>query len=407
MPTTVADLFNPMSATFTADRFRLMAELRAQAPAVFVPGIGMWAVTGYQAVKEVLSDETRFPASGGYSGLRHLSEEARAVYPIDGPMFTYALISTDDPLHKRLRAPLTAAFTARRIRAVEEVVAADAQEIAARLFDQGDVVDMYEGFCRQLPPRTICRIFGLPVTEAPKFSSWSMSFIALQVPGLPVNAQVKAMTDIANFDSYVRAIVTGDLSELSDGIIRSLIERQRAGGNDLTEDEMVGNIANVLFAGHETTVSTMANILVRLLGDHDRWANLASGSVDLGPLLEELLRVDTSVMGLFRRTENATQIDGVDVPANAPLWVAFGAANRDPTVYDQPDEMIPERPRTRDPLTWGHGAHVCVGRVLAQLQLRIALTILPRDYPTLHLLGDVLEVPNHLLRISAAVPASR
>ena len=57
-----------MSATFTADRFRLMAELRAQAPAVFVPGIGMWAVTGYEAVKEVLSDEARFPASGGYSG---------------------------------------------------------------------------------------------------------------------------------------------------------------------------------------------------------------------------------------------------------------------------------------------------------------------------------------------------
>ena len=302
---------------------------------------------------------------------------------------------------------MIAAFTARRIRAVEDVVVADAEEIAAGLFDHGDVVDLYGSFCRLLPSRTICRIFGLPVEEAPKFSAWSMSFIALQVPGLPVEAQVQAMRDIADFDAYVRAIVRSDLSQLGDGIIRSIVEGRRDGTNDLTEDEIVGDIANVLFAGHETTVSTMANIMVRLLGDRDRWADLASGSVDLGPLLEELLRLDTSVMGLFRRTEGATQVGGVDIPANAPLWVAFGAANRDPEVYDQPDVMLPDRPRTQEPLTWGHGAHVCIGRVLARLQLRIAVTVLPREYLTLHLAGDVPEVPNHLLRISAAIPTSR
>ena len=406
MTLAAVDRFDPMSPTFTTDRFALMRELREQAPAVLVPGIGMWAVTGYDAVREVLGDEVRFPASGGYSGLRHLSDEARAVYPVDGPLFAYAVISTDDPLHSRLRAPMTAAFTPRRIQALESVVRADAEQIAIGLLASGDVVELYGQFCRQLPPRTICRVFGLPVEEAPRFSAWSGSFIALQVPGLPVRAQVQAMTDIAEFDAYVRDIVTGDLSGLDDGIVRTLVEGGRDGSCDLTEDELVGTIANVLFAGHETTVATLSNVLVRLLADRAQWADLAGGA-DPAPLLEELLRIDTSVIGLFRRTATATRLGGVDLPADAPLWGAFGAANRDPAAFERPDEFVLDRPRTPVPLTWGHGAHYCLGSVLARMQLRIALGTLPRLCPTLHLVGDVVEVPNHIARVSVVIPAGR
>ncbi|MPQ98871.1 cytochrome P450 [Modestobacter sp. I12A-02628] len=410
MSSTAVDRFDPMSPSFAAERFALMSELRAQAPAVFVPGIGMWAVTGYDAVREVLGDEERFPAGGGYNALRHLSAEARAVYPVDGPLFAYAVISTDDPLHARLRAPMTAAFSPRRVQALDAVVRADAEQIAgqvaARVQEQGQAVDLYEQVCRRLPPRTICRVFGLPVEEAPRFSAWSASFIALQVPGLPIEAQVQAMTDIAEFDAYVRDIVTGDLSGLDDGVLRTLVEGRRDGTCDLTEDELVGNLANVLFAGHETTVGTMSNMLVRLLRDRDHWAALAAGA-DPAPLLEELLRIDTSVMGLFRSTAAATRVDGVEVPAGAPLWVAFGAANRDPRAFDRPDEVLLDRPRTPVPLTWGHGAHYCIGTALARQQLRAVMTALPRACPALHLVGDVVEVPNHIARVSVAIPAGR
>jgi cytochrome P450 len=94
------------------------------------------------------------------------------------------------------------------------------------------------------------------------------------VPGLPTAAYVAAATQFAEFDAYVRDIVTGDRGTVGDGIIRTLVAGRRDGSHDLTEDELVGDIANVVFAGHETTVSTLSNMLVRLLRDRDLWDGL-------------------------------------------------------------------------------------------------------------------------------------
>lgn len=261
-----------------------------------------------------------------------------------------------------------------------------------------------------MPSRTIARFFGLPVEDAPRFSEWSTAFITLQIPGLPVAAHVHAASQFAEFDTYIRDIVTGDLSGVTDGIVRSLVTGWRDGSHDLTEDELVGDIANVVFAGHETTVSTLSNMFVRLLRDRDLWDSLAAGGADidaLPALIEEMLRVDTSVIGLFRSTREATRIGDVDVPADTPLWVAFGAANRDPAAFDDPDAMVPARPEAKDAVTFGHGIHVCIGAALARAQIKIALTAIPRAYPQLRLAGDTFEVPNHLLRITPVIPVTR
>lgn len=400
--------FDPASPSFAADRFPVLAALREQGPVVFVPSIGAWAVTGHRAVLEVLADPVRYRSGGTYLPSDHLPASAFEVYPADGPLWRHSMVSTDGEQHRRLRAPMARAFTARRVQALGPDVAADADELLAGLFVDGEpTADLVGRFARPLPSRTVARVAGLPVEDAPRFTAWSDAFLVPQVPGLPDAAYVGAAHGFAEFDAYVRRIVSGDPSRIGAGIVRSLVEGRGDGSHDLTEDELVGDIANVVFAGHETTASTLSNVFVRLLRDRETWAGLADGTVPVDAVTEELLRVDTSGIGLFRSTAERVRLGGVDLPAGARLWVAFGAANRDPAVFDAPGAVLPGRPRIRDSVTFGHGIHACIGSALARLQVRIAITAVPRAFPGLRPAGEVAETPNFVIRSTPHVPVAR
>lgn len=407
MTISAADTFDPSSSDLASVRFAALAGLRAQGPVVFVPAIGAWAVTGYRAVREVLADPARYPSGGTYRP-DHLPAAALAVYPADGALWRHSMVSSDGAHHRRLREPMARAFTARRVHALGPAVTADADGLLQRLFRAGEsTVDLYRRFVQPLPARTIARSFGLSVEEAARFTAWSDAFLVPQVPGLPEAAYVQAARQFAEFDAYVRDTVRGDLRGIGDGIIRTLVESGRHGGHDLTEDELVGDIANVVFAGHETTVSSLSNAFVRLLRDRDLWAGLAAGSVPVADLAEELLRVDTAGIGLFRTTAGPVRLAGVDLPAGARLWVAFGAANRDPEVFAAPDVVDPGRSRTPPSVTFGHGIHACIGSALARLQVQIAITAVPRAFPTLHLDGGIAETPNFVIRSTPHLPVAR
>ncbi len=399
--------FDPASPSFATDRFEVLAALRAQGPVVFVPAIGMWAVTGHRAVREVLADPRTYRSGGTYLPSDHLPASAFAVYPADGPLWRYSMVSSDGEQHRRLRTPMARAFTARRVQALEPVIAADAEELLTGLFSGDGPADLFRRFAQPLPSRTVARFVGLPVEEAARFTAWSDAFLVPQVPGLPEAAYVGAAHQFAEFDAHVRRYVSGDLDGVGDGVVRALVEGRRDGSHDLTEDELVGDIANVVFAGHETTVSTLSNVFVRLLRDRAAWAALAAGTAPADALVEELLRVDTSGIGLFRSTAAPVRLDGVDLPAGARLWVAFGAANRDPAVFADPDAVDPDRPGIRDSVTFGHGIHACIGAALARLQVRIAITAVPRAFPDLRLAGDVAETPNFIIRSTPHLPVAR
>ena len=397
-------IFNPASSHFATERFTALAALRDQGPVTHVPALGMWAVTGHRAVREVLADPARFPSGGTYLPVDHLPAAAFAVYPADGPLWRHSMVSSDGEQHRRLRAPMARAFTARRVQALEPVIAADAEALVAGLFATGATsADLVDSVARPLPARTVARIFGLPVAEAERFPQWSDAFLVPQVPGLPEAVYVESARQFAEFDTYVRRLVTGDLRDVGEGVVRALVEDD----HDLTEDELVGDIANVVFAGHETTMSTLSNAFVRLLRDRTAWAALADGTAPADDLVEELLRVDTAGIGLFRATAEPVRLAGADLPAGARLWVSFGAANRDPEVFDDPDGVRPGRPRARESVTFGHGIHACIGAALARLQLRIALTAVPRAHPALRLDGVVAETPNFTIRSTPRVPVTR
>ena len=174
----------------------------------------------------------------------------------------------------------------------------------------------------------------------------------------------------------------------------------------MSEDELVADIAIVFFAGHETTINTIANSLYSLLNRCDYWEAVASGTVDAENLTDELLRHDTSVMGLYRRATVDTVIGGVPVPQGATVWVSYAAANRDPGLFDAPETLQCPRGNARQHLTFGYGAHYCVGPLLARLQLREAVTRTTKRFPDMQLVSGAIvpEIPHHGLRAPLTLP---
>ncbi len=396
--------FDPASTNMATERFETLAEMRRQSPVVFVPSIGMWAVTGYEAVREVLGEPELYLSAGTYVP-PHLPAEAQAVYSPESPLWRFSMVSSDGQQHKRLRSAMANAFTMRKVKDLEDAILKDAQELVGD-FVSNDAVnaDLFTAFLRPLPSRTIARFFGLPVSEAPRFSAWSDAFLVPQVPGLPLEAYIKAATEFAQFDAYIREILNTSPAALDEGIVRALLVGRKDGTHDLSDDEIVGDIANVIFAGHETTVSTLSNIFVRLLKNRDLWTALSSETANIPELTEELLRLDTAGIGLFRVVSADCTLAGVDLDAGSRLWVSFGAANRDPAAFEKPNDIADAR--TRVNFTFGHGAHACIGAALARTQVKIAITLVPRAFPKMQLNGPVQEVPNYIIRATPRVPVS-
>ncbi len=403
---TAAEQFDPHNPRFTADRFTLLAQMRADSPVTFLPALNVYAVTRWQEVHDVLGDAVTFASSEAFSAGLHLAPEASAIYSLTSPLFAYNPINVDKPLHTRLRDPLMAAFTPKRTQSLAPTVIADVEDLLDSIAVSGTETDLLLTLCKPLPLRTICRLLGVPLADAEKLSGWSDALIAFQTPGLPVEVQVEAAQGLRALDNYVREMIALKAATPDDGLISALVAGRAAGEHDLSEDELVADIAVVFFAGHETTINTLANAFHSLLNRRDYWEAVASGTVDTDNLTDELLRYDTSVMGLYRRATVDTVIGGVSVPQGATVWVSYGAANRDPALFDAPEMLQCPRGNARQHLTFGYGAHYCVGPLLARLQLREAVTRVAKRFPQMRLVPGVVvpEIPHHGLRAPLTLP---
>jgi cytochrome P450 len=401
-----AEQFNPHNPQFTADRFALMAQMRSESPVTFLPALNVYAVTRWQEVHDVLGDAVTFASSEAFSAGLHIAPEASAIYSLASPLFAYNPINVDKPLHSRLRDPLMAAFSPKRIQMLTPLVIADVEDLLDTIAASGDQTDLLPTLCRPLPLRTICRLLGVPLADAEKLSKWSDALIAFQTPGLPVEVQVNAAQGLRELEDYVREMVALKAATPDEGLISALVASRAAGENDLSDDELVADIAVVFFAGHETTINTIANAIHSLLNQREYWEAVGSGTVDADNLTDELLRHDTSVMGLYRRVTVDTVIGDVPVPKDAIIWVSYGAANRDPAVFDEPDKLQCSRANARQNMAFGYGAHYCVGPLLARLQLKEAVTRIAKRFPAMRLVPDAIvpEIPHHGLRAPITLP---
>jgi uncharacterized protein YcsI (UPF0317 family) len=156
----------------------------------------------------------------------------------------------------------------------------------------------------------------------------------------------------------------------------------------LNSQEITTIVYGLLLAGHETTTSLLANALRRLLTDLDAWKEIGRDSSLIPNAIEEVLRLDSSVIAWRRKTTQAVEIGSVPVPADANLLLLLGSANRDPAVFENPDRFDIYRTNAKDHLSFGHGAHYCLGAPLGRLEARVVIEVLSERLPGLRLVPE-------------------
>ncbi|TJZ58868.1 cytochrome P450 [Streptomyces piniterrae] len=361
---------------FVADPYPYYEKLRAQGPvhhARTPEGAETWLVVGHEAVRAALSDP-------------RLGKDWRAAGLLDGdngdsPLFTN-MLDTDPPHHTRLRKLVAKEFTSRRVEALRPRV----QQITGELLDAmlaapDGRADLVEAFAFPLPMTVICELIGVPSMDRDEFRAWSNEIVS-------PTSQEAAQEAIQAMAEYLVRLLDDKRATPSDDLLGALIRTSDEDGDQLSRDELVGMAFLLLVAGHETTVSLLANGVRALLQHPAQLAALRAGPSLLDNAVEEMLRYDGPVeTATWRFASEPVEIGGTVIPARATVLVVLASASRDPERFIAADDFDITR-EARGHVAFGHGIHFCLGAPLARMEARIAIRALLDRCPDLAMDAD-------------------
>ena len=383
-----------------ADPYPLYAELHELGEAVEI-GPGGVIVVGYDAISSVLRDP----------GFRVFESNFDADLPSwrANPVFVQGadwILNLNAPRHSRIRSLIARAFTARRIAGLEPAIARMADELLDAMADRGaggSAVEFMHDFAYLLPVTVICELIGIPEADREAFRPVARDLAAVfemnDAAALPaINAA--AIDLLAYFTALAarrRAHPRGDL--LSD-----LLAVADSDDGRLTDAELLHNLTLLLVAGFETTTNLLGNGLQVVLQDPAAGEAVRDGSVPPSAFVEEVLRFDSPVQ-LTSRIGYDTKVGGLPVAQGTEVITLLGAGNRDPRRFADPARFDPAR-SDGGPLSFGGGAHFCIGAALARLEGKVAFPRLLGRFPKISPGGEPTRRDTLVLRGFDALPVT-
>ncbi len=374
--------FDPTDPEFLADPYPRLAALREETPLFYESTLDRWFVTRHAEVRTCLRDRRLG------RNFRHVGseDEFAAAEPLDPRRQAFwdterwSLLWLEPPEHTRIRKLVAAAFTPRSV----EALRGPSAELAEELLPEGEF-DLLRDYAQPYSIAVICRLLGVPTDRARELLDWSHEMVKMYELDT-TDAQAEAATQAAGeFRDYVVSLAAQRRREPRDDLVTRLVEAT-VDGRRLSDPELVSTIIVLLNAGHEATVNTLGNGVLALLCHREQWERLVSGEVEPAAAVEELIRWDPPLQ-LFERwvLEDGVELGGEQVPRGAKVALLFGAANRDPRVFDVPDAFEVARPNAAEHIGFGGGIHVCIGAPLARIELEAALRTLVERAPGLEL----------------------
>ncbi|HZN18578.1 MAG TPA: cytochrome P450 [Micromonosporaceae bacterium] len=340
-------------------------------PALLPSGVPALLVHGYAELREVVTDVRLSRSAAARHGMTARSPES------------LALNSADPPDHTRRRRAVAAAFTQRRADAMRPAVARHADGLASRMLAAGAPAELVADFTRPLAVRVICQLLGVPDGDFARFHP--AVTVMMSTAGHPPDQVSAAHRDLFDYfaDRYDRRRSGTDPA--GQDVLTDLVEASRPGG-PLTREEAVHVGYGLLIAGYETVTHQLAICAYLLLSDRSRWEWLRRNPRRLATAVEEMLRCTSlaATGGAPHMAREPTAVGAVKVPADQVVVPVFAAANRDPVVFEAPDELRLDR-HPNPHVAFGYGRHLCLGAPLARVELTTALDTLLRRVPTLDL----------------------
>jgi cytochrome P450 len=328
-----------------------------------------YLVTGYDAVRQALTDRRLSGRTGTVGDRRALSEELRLG-------MNSHMLNVDPPDHTRLRRLVSAAFTRGRIESMRSRIQQITDELLDAISDQ-DEVDLLVALATPLPIRVLTELIGVPEDKADSFRGWTT---VLTGSGVPLDDMAAAATEMLH---YTRSLLDLKRHDPKSDLLSALVA-VRDGEDRLTEPELTSMVFLLLIAGHETTVNLIGNATLALLSDPEQLARLRADPTLLTGSVEEFLRYESPVQAAMRYATTDVELAGVTIPAGSFVVLSLLAANRDSSRFEHPDQLDVARAQNAH-VAFGHGIHHCLGAPLARMEGALAIETLFRRFPDLRL----------------------
>lgn len=373
---------------YIANPYPTYALLRDEHPLYWSEKWSVWIVSRYEDVQRILGDFDAFSNAGRFGAIsQSLSPNERLqLQPVINHN-SVGMLQADPPDHTRLRSLVRKVFSPRVIKNITPLVHSVVGEVLEKASREGGL-EVVTDLAFRVPIAVICELLGVPRSDADLFMKWADAISSFQATGAPdpVNSQ-RAAIAVVEIENYFDEVCTSRRSQPGDDLI-SIMIRARDGDSSLTHAELINMSVNLLFAGHETTKSLIANATLALMNHDSQRLRLVEDPSMISIAIEESLRFDSPVQRGWRRVSRPQELYGQHLRVDDVIFMMIGAANRDPRVFDDPDDFDITRQPNRH-IAFGYGIHHCIGAPLARIEGPVAVGALFRQFPHMRVTQSV------------------
>lgn len=312
-------------------------------------------------------------------------------------------LRNDPPEHTIFRRLATPVFNARRVAAMQDAAAMSANERLDAVIGNGRM-DLYRDFASPVPITVVADLLGVEAELQSSFREWAAEFVRATTAGDKAGEEASRGKINAYFTQRLadrRDLLERAPGEAPDDVVNILVTAVHPEGRPFTDQELLNLALLLMVGGTDTTSYLITNCVYRLLERRELWAQLCSDPGLIEVAVEESLRFDPPVLGLFRTNNEDVTIRGVVIPKDSKVQALFASANRDPELWEDPDTFRLDRDLKvlrQQHFAFGYGIHFCVGAQLARLEAREAIRQLARRLPSLRLRGKPRHVMSYMIR---------
>lgn len=403
--------FNPFTPPFLDDPFGFLKQARQDEPVFYSAELDHWVVTKYADVKAVFQNPAIFSAANTLSAVTPMSPAVLQRLREGNFRMNPVLTNLDPPAHHRIRKHTANAFSVKRVGESEPWVRGLVDQFIDRLLakspdtDGRRQADMVSEFTYELPAHIAFKFLGVPDEEVPHIKAWTRNRVMLTWGRCDEATQLREVDGLLAMwqfcERHVETLMLGDHQTF----LGDLIRYHRQNPDDLTVNEIESILFTMLVAGHETTTNVLSSALVTLLSERKHWERLTREPALIPNAADEMLRHRPSIISWRRIAAQDTELHGHHIPKGGRILLMLASANHDEAHFPDPDTFDPCRANAKENLSFGFGAHFCIGAGLAKLELKVIFEQLTRRLPTLTLdqPQDFHYVPNLSFRGPTAV----
>lgn len=380
-----AAAFNPFAPEYQQNPAATLRWAREDEPVFYSPELGYWVVTRYDDVKAVFRDNILFSPSIALEKITPAPPEAAEILKGYGYAMNRTMVNEDEPEHMERRRLLMNAFLPEELAKHEPAMRALARQYMDRFMEKGRA-DLVSEMFHEVPLTIALHFLGVPEAGAEQLRQFAVAH-TLNTWGRPTpEEQLKIAENVGRFWQTAQKILD-DMRANPDGEgwMYETIRQHSKHPDIVPESYLRSMMMAILAAGHETTSKATANSFMTLLSNRSAWEEICESPALIPNAVEECLRVAGAVIAWRRITTADTTVGGVEVPKGGKLLLVQASANFDPRHFENPEQIDLYRDNSAEHLTFGYGAHQCMGKNIGRMEMRIFLEEFTRRLPHIRL----------------------